>query len=31
MNKGLSNFQIDKFFKNEENEDLKKIIWELIQ
>ena len=23
MNKGLSNFQIDKFFKNEENEDLK--------
>ena len=31
MNKGLSNFQIDEFFKNEENEDLKKIIWELIQ
>ena len=31
MNKGLSNFQIDDFFKNEENEDLKKIIWELIQ
>ena len=31
MNKGLSNFQIDDFFKNEEIEDLKKIIWELIQ
>ena len=31
MNKGLSNFQIDEFFKNEENEDFKKIIWELIQ
>ena len=31
MNKGLSNFQIDDFFKNEENENLKKIIWELIQ
>ena len=31
MDKGLSNFQIDEFFKNEENEDLKKIIWELIQ
>ena len=30
MNKGLSNFQINDFFKNEENEDLKKIIWELI-
>ena len=29
MNKRLSNFQIDDFFKNEENEDLKKIIWEL--
>ena len=25
MDKGLSNFQIDEFFKNEENEDLKKI------
>ena len=25
MNKGLSNFQIDDFFKDEENEDLKKI------
>ena len=24
MNKGLSNFQIDEFLKNEENEDLKK-------
>ena len=31
MNKGLSNFQIDEFLKNEENENLKKIIWELIQ
>ena len=31
MNKQLSNFQIDDFFKNEENEDLKKIIWELFQ
>ena len=31
MNEGLSNFQIDKFFKNEETEDFKKIIWELIQ
>ena len=31
MNKGLSNFQINDFFKNEENEDLKKIIWELTQ
>ena len=29
MNKRLSNFQIDDFFKNEKNEDLKKIIWEL--
>ena len=27
MNKGLSNFQIDDFFKDEENEDLKKILW----
>ena len=26
MNKGLSNFQIDDFFKNEENEDFKKNI-----
>ena len=24
MNKGISNFQIDDFFKNEENEDFKK-------
>ena len=24
MNKGISNFQIDELFKNEENEDLKK-------
>ena len=31
MDKGLSNFQIDEFFKNEENEDLKKNIWKLIQ
>ena len=31
MDKGLSNFQIDEFFKNEESEDLKKILWELIQ
>ena len=31
MNKGLGNFQIDDFFKNEENEDLKKKLWELIQ
>ena len=31
MNKGLSNSQFDDFFKNEENEDLKKIIWGLIQ
>ena len=31
MNKGISNFQIDKFFKEEDNEKLKKIIWELFQ
>ena len=31
MNKGISNFQNDDFFKDEGNEDLKKIIWELIQ
>ena len=31
MDKGLSNFQIDEFFKNEENEDLKIYIWGLIQ
>ena len=30
MNKGLSNFQIDDFFKHEQNEELKKIIWERI-
>ena len=31
MNKGLSNFQIDDFFKDEQNEELKKNIWEHIQ
>ena len=31
MNKGLSNFQIDDFFKYEQNEELKKIIWQHIQ
>ena len=31
MNKGLSNFQIDDFFRDEENEDLKKVIWVHIQ
>ena len=31
MNKGISHFQIDDFFKDEENEDSKKIMWELIQ
>ena len=31
MDKGLSNFHIDNFLKEEENEDLKKIIWGLIQ
>ena len=31
MNKGLSNFDIDDFFKEKENEELKKIIWEHIQ
>ena len=31
MNKGVSNFQLDEFFKHEENEDFKKIIWEFIQ
>ena len=31
MDKRLKNFQIDEFFKNEENEDLKKYIWGLIQ
>ena len=29
MSKGLSNYQIDHFFK--ENEDFKKIIWACIQ
>ena len=27
MNKGISNFQIDDFFKNEEKEDLKKKLY----
>ena len=27
MNKGISNFQIDDFFRDEENEDLKKYIY----
>ena len=27
MNKGLCNFQIDKFFKEEENEEIKKILY----
>ena len=27
MSKGLSNYQIDDFCKEEENEDFKKIIW----
>ena len=31
MSKGLSNYQIDYFFKEEENEDLKKFIWGRIQ
>ena len=31
MSKGLSNYQIDDFFKDEENEDFKKIIWEHIR
>ena len=30
MNKGLSNFQTDDFFKDKQNEELKKIIWEHI-
>ena len=29
MSKGISNFQIDKFFK-EQNEELQKTTWELI-
>ena len=31
MNKGLSNFQIDDFFEDEENEELKKVTWAHIQ
>ena len=31
MSNGLSNFQIDDFFKDEENEKLKKITWVHIQ
>ena len=31
MSKGLSNFQIDDFIKDEEIENLQKIIWEHIQ
>ena len=31
MSKGLSNFQTEDFFKDEENEELKKIIWKHIQ
>ena len=27
MSKGLSNYQIDDFFKEEENDDLKRTIW----
>ena len=27
MNKGMSNFQFDDFFKNEENQDLKKKLY----
>ena len=27
MNKGLSNFEIDKFFKDEENEEIKKKLY----
>ena len=30
MNKGLSNFQIDKFFKDEENQEIKKTVWAFI-
>ena len=29
MNKGISNFQIDKFFKEEDMKNLRKIIWKL--
>ena len=31
MSKALSNYQIDDFFKDENNEELKKITWEQIQ
>ena len=31
MSKGLSNYQIDDFFQDEDNEELKKITWEHIQ
>ena len=30
MSKGISNYQIDDFFKEEDNDGLKKIIYELI-
>ena len=30
MSKGISNYQIDDFFKEEDNDKLKKIIYELI-
>ena len=30
MSKEISNFQIDDFFKEEDNEEFKKYIWELI-
>ena len=29
MSKRINNFQIDRSFKEEDNEELKKIIWEL--
>ena len=31
MDKGISNIEIEKFFHNEQNEDLRKIIWVFIQ
>ena len=31
MSKGLSNYQIDDFFKDKDNEELRKITWEHIQ
>ena len=31
MDKGISNIQIEKFFNDEQNEDLRKIIWVFIQ